>query len=118
MTQQRSSHSAGARAEKPEYGVKRALERIYESSQSLVIRRIDLLVEEARQLVQDAALGITGCLIALLGWMHVMEGAVAALSRIMPHPGAEFVVGGLHVGLGVGFVLWARAHARKAAGAR
>lgn len=98
--------------------MKRAVERIYESGQNLLIRRIDLLVEEARMLALDAGLAIAGGLIVLLGWVRVMNGAVEGLARVMPHHGAELVVGAVHVGLGVGFVLWGHARGRKTVGAK
>ena len=112
MTSQRILETAG---DQPSHGVRKALERIYESGQTLLIRRIDLLVEEARMLVQDTVLRIAGGVIVLLGWIRVMNGMVDGLARVMPQHWAEVSVGALHVALGVGCFLWARTQSRKLA---
>jgi len=104
-----------AENEPQERGVKGALERLYASGQTLLIRRIDLLVEEGRVIAKGTLVGLIGSVIALLGWIRVMNGLVEVATRAMPHFWAEILVGALHVALGVGVLWWSRAVARKAA---
>jgi hypothetical protein len=76
-----------------------ALERTYEAGQSLIVRRIDLLVAESKLLAQSGAMALLGGVIALIGWILLVQGVVDGLAQRFPRFAVELVVGFLHVGL-------------------
>jgi hypothetical protein len=85
-----------------------ALERTYEAGQSLIVRRIDLLVAEAKLLAQTGAMAVVGGVIALLGWIYLVQGVVDGLAQRFPRFGVLLAVGLLHVGGAVLLMLRAR----------
>jgi membrane-bound ClpP family serine protease len=76
-----------------------ALERTYEAGQSLIVRRIDLLVAEAKLFAQSGALAVVGGVLALIGWILLVQGVVDGLSQRMPRYAVELGVGLLHVAI-------------------
>jgi hypothetical protein len=76
-----------------------ALERTYEAGQSLIVRRIDLLVAEAKMLAQSGAMALGGGVIALIGWILLVQGIVDGLAQRFPRFAVLLAVGFLHVGL-------------------
>jgi len=107
--------SAGA-TEDPSLG--NAIERVYEAGQSLLVRRIDLLVEElaehARSLLAAAGIPFAGAVVALVGWFIAVAGIIDALDGSFPRFAVEIVIGILHVGIGVALVIVARRRATAA----
>ena len=86
-----------------------ALERTYEAGQSLIVRRVDLLVAEARLLLHDGrALGIAG-LVAVAGWLFLMLGVIDGLAQRVPRFAVELAVGLAHVGAAAVLLRRARA---------
>jgi len=79
-----------------EPSVGHALERTYEAGQALLVRRIDLLVAESRLFLRAGrALGI-GVVVALLGWLYLMEGLIDGLAGRHPRFAVELCVGLAH----------------------
>jgi hypothetical protein len=76
-----------------------ALERTYEAGQSLIVQRIDLLVAESKLFAQSGALLAAGGVVALLGWIYLVQGVIDGLAQRYPRFAVELVVGFLHVGI-------------------
>jgi membrane-bound ClpP family serine protease len=76
-----------------------ALERTVEAGQSLIVRRIDLLVAEAKLFAQSGAVGLLGGVIALVGWILLVQGVVDGLALRFPRYGVELAVAFVHFGL-------------------
>jgi hypothetical protein len=76
-----------------------ALERTVEAGQSLIVRRIDLLVAEAKLFAQSGALGLVGGVVALIGWILLVQGVVDGLAQRFPRYGVELAVAVFHFGL-------------------
>jgi hypothetical protein len=76
-----------------------ALERTYEAGQSLLVRRIDLLVAESKLLAQSGALALAGAALAVIGWVLLVQGVVDGLAERFPRYAVELAVGLVHVGL-------------------
>jgi hypothetical protein len=76
-----------------------ALERTYEAGQSLIVRRLDLLVAESKLLAQSGALALVGALIALIGWVLLVQGIVDGLALRFPRYAVELGVGLVHFGV-------------------
>lgn len=76
-----------------------ALERTVEAGQSLIVRRIDLLVAETKLLAQSGALGLIGGVIALIGWVLLVQGIVDGLDQRFPRFAVELAVAVVHFGL-------------------
>ncbi len=93
--------------EDPSFG--NALERVYGAGQELIVRRIDLLVEElaaqGRNLLAAAVGTIFGAMALLVGWIFVVAGVVDAIDDYVPRFAAEIVVGILHVGVGAAIAI-------------
>jgi hypothetical protein len=85
-----------------------ALERTYEAGQSLIVRRLDLLVAESKLLAQSGALALIGGVIALLGWILLVQGAVDGLSQRFPRYAVELGVGLVHLALAAMLLFRAR----------
>jgi hypothetical protein len=81
-----------------------ALERVFEAQQTLVARRIDLLIEEAtaklQSLVAISVGAAAGAIAALAGWFFVMVGVIDALDDRFPRSGVEIAIGALHIAAG------------------
>ena len=76
-----------------------ALERTYEAGQSLIVHRIDLLVAESKLLAQSGGMLLLGGVIALTGWIYLMQGLIDGLAQYLPRFAVELGVGVAHVGL-------------------
>jgi len=92
---------------RPEPPVTDALERVYESSQRLLLKRVDLLVAELRLLAQSALVAVLGALLSLssVGW--VSYGAFKRLDDRMSPEVAAAVIGAVHLLAGIGLILLA-----------
>ena len=94
----------------PSFG--NALERVYGAGQALIVRRIDLLVEElaaqGRSLLAASVGAIVGAVVVLVGWFFVVAGVVDASDDYVPRFAVEIVVGILHVGVGAAIVIAGR----------
>ena len=100
----------------PSFG--NALERVYGAGQTLIVRRIDLLVEElaaqGRSLLAASVGTIFGAVAVLVGWFFVVAGVVDAIDAF-PRFAVEIVVGILHVGIGAAIVIARRQRAAEKA---
>lgn len=76
-----------------------ALERTLEVGQSLVVRRIDLLVAESKLLARSAGIAVLGFAVALIGWVYLVHGAIDGLGQRYPRFLVELAVGFAHFGL-------------------
>lgn len=74
-----------------------ALERTYEAGQSLVVRRVDLLVAEAKLLLHDGRTFLVGSAVAVTGWLYLMHGVTNGLAERYPRFAVELAVGLAHV---------------------
>ena len=91
----------------PSFG--NALERVYGAGQELIVRRIDLLVEElaaqGRSLLSATAGTIFAAMAVLVGWLFAVAGVVDAIDDYLPRFAVEIVVGILHVGVGAAITI-------------
>jgi hypothetical protein len=76
-----------------------ALERTVEAGQSLIVRRIDLLVAEAKLFAQSGALAVLGGVVALIGWILLVQGVVDGFAQRFPRFAVELVVAVVHFGI-------------------
>jgi hypothetical protein len=85
-----------------------ALEHVIEAQQALVVRRVDLLLEEitakAKGLVSLWVGAIVGTVAALAGWFIAIAGVIDALDDHFARSAVEIAMGALHVGAGIAFV--------------
>lgn len=92
-------------------GVAEALERVYESGQELLVRKLELLIRETaiegralidrgRKLIDSALLAGVGVLVALAGWLLAVAGVLRATEGLVPRFAAEIVVGAVHCAIG------------------
>jgi hypothetical protein len=87
-----------------------ALERTLEAGQALVERRIDLLVAESKLFARNGGIVVLGCVIALIGWTHLVHGVIDGLASSYPRFALELAVGLAHFGVAVPLLLRARGH--------
>jgi hypothetical protein len=96
-----------------------ALERVFEAGQTLIVRRIDLLVEElsalSTHLLGTLVSAVVGSVVALGGWVIVVAGVIDALDDRFARHWVEIAIGLLHVGIGIGIALLWRRRLAKAA---
>jgi hypothetical protein len=89
-----------------------ALERVYGAGQTLIVRRIDLLVEElaaqGRSLLAASVTTVLGAAGALVGWIFVVAGVIDVLDPYVPRYVVEIAVGILHIGIGVTIIMAGR----------
>ena len=78
-----------------------ALERTVEAGQSLIARRMELLVAETRGLVHDGGMLLVASAVALIGWIYILGAATLELSDHFPRFAVELAVGVLHVGAAI-----------------
>ena len=87
-----------------------ALERVFEAQQALVVRRVDLLLEEitakAKGLVSLSVGAIVGAVAALAGWFIAIAGVIDALDDRFARSALEIGMGMLHVGAGIALVFY------------
>jgi hypothetical protein len=88
-----------------------ALERTYEAGQSLIVQRIDLLVAESRLLVRSGGWVVLCAVVALVGWLQLVEGVIDGLAQRHPRHVVELTVGLVHLGLAGLVVLRSRSRA-------
>ena len=81
--------------------VAEALERVYDAGQGLLMRRLELLLEEGRGLLIYALAAGAGLLVAAGGWALVIAGALVALDPGPPRLIAAVVIGCAHLATGV-----------------
>jgi hypothetical protein len=87
-----------------------ALERTFDAGQALVVRRIDLLVAESKLLAQSGGMVVLGVVVALVGWIYLVHGAIDGLAQRYPRFAVELAVGFAHFGLAA--LLFLRARSR------
>lgn len=87
-----------------------ALERTVEAGQSLIVRRVDLLVAETKVLLHDGRTFLIGSAVAVTGWLYLMLGVVDGFAAHFPRFAVEVAVGLAHVGAAT--LLFLRARAR------
>ena len=101
----------------PSFG--NAFERVYGAGQELIVRRIDLLVEEltaqGRSLLSATAGTIFAAMAVLVGWLFAIAGVVDAIDDYFPRFAVEIVVGILHVGVGAAITIARRQRAAETA---
>ena len=94
-----------------------ALERVFEAQQNLVVRRVDLLVEQLNALggnfVSAAVSALLGSLAALGGWFIAMAGVVDTLDDYFARSAVEIALGMIHVGAGVAILFHRRLRSRE-----
>lgn len=97
-----------------------ALEHVVEAGQDLVVRRIDLqaerILERGRHALAASLVGIAAAIVALVGWLLFLAGAVDALSLRFPRNAVEMTIGLTHLAVGIAVALLARRSAALAAG--
>jgi hypothetical protein len=78
-----------------------ALERVFEAQQRLVVRRVDLLIEEItaklRALLPLSLGAVAAAIAAFAGWFYAMAGAIDALDEHFPRPTVEIAIGVIHI---------------------
>ena len=86
-----------------------ALERVFEAQQALVVRRLDLFVEEitakARSLVTVSVGALAAAIAAVAGWFIAIAGVINALDDHFPRSAVEIGIGALHIGAGVALLI-------------
>lgn len=85
-----------------------ALERTVEAGHSLIVRRVDLFVAEAKLLLHDGRTFLIGSAVAVTGWLYLMHGVTDGLAEHYPRFAVEFAVGLAHVGAATLLFLRAR----------
>jgi hypothetical protein len=80
-----------------ESSMSEALERTVEAGQSLIVRRMELLVAEMRTLLHDSGMLLLATAFALFGWVYLMRAATVALSEHFPRIAVELAVGVPHL---------------------
>jgi hypothetical protein len=92
------------RYEEEDPSLTQALERVFEASQSLVVRQLELLLERARTLLVHALGAVTGTLLAVGGWALLIVGALENLEAGLPRLLAFIAVGSAHLVVGLAVV--------------
>jgi hypothetical protein len=82
-------------------GVAEALERVYEAGQDLLVRRLELLLEQGRSLLASTLAAQAGVLVALAGWALIVASVLQALDAGRPRLIGMIVAGVLHVAAGI-----------------
>ena len=85
-----------------------ALERTYQAGQSLIVRRVDLLVAETKLLLLGGRAVLAGVVLAVAGWLYLMGGVIDGLGERYPRFAVELAVGLAHVGVATLLFLRAR----------
>lgn len=80
-----------------EPGVAEALERVFDESQALLVRRLELLIEQARDLVGSSLIALAGAMVALTGWWALVFAALAAVPDERTRTVAAIAIGIAHV---------------------
>jgi hypothetical protein len=89
-----------------------AIERVFEAGQSLLSRRIDLLVEELAaqswRLFAASIFAVLGMGMAFAGWFLAIAGLINALDGRFERSNVQFAIGAAHIALGVAIVVIGR----------
>ena len=89
-----------------------ALERVFEAQQALVVRRVDLLIEEmTAKLKSTLALSVgvfASAIAALVGWLIAIVGVVDGLDDQLPRSAVEIAIGLLHIAGGAALFFYLR----------
>jgi hypothetical protein len=89
-----------------------AIERVFDAGQSLLSRRIDLLVEELAaqswRLFAASICAVIGMGMAFAGWFLAIAGLINALDGRFERFHVQFAIGAAHVALGAAIVLIGR----------
>jgi hypothetical protein len=89
-----------------------ALERVVDAGQTLIVRRMDLLVEElsslGTHLLASLVNTVLGGVLALVGWLITVTGVIDALDDRFARHWVEIAIGVLHIGIGAALLLWRR----------
>ncbi len=80
-----------------EPSVAEALERVYEAGQGLLVRRLELLFEQGRDLLAATLTAQAGAVFALAGWALILAGALLGLDEGAPRRIGIFAVGAAHL---------------------
>ena len=83
-----------------EVGVAEALERVYEAGQGLLMRRLELLLEQARSLLASTLAAQSGLLVGLAGWGLIVASVLQALEPGTSRTVGMLVAGVLHLAAG------------------
>ena len=94
----------------------KALERVLEAQQDLVVRRASLMIEEliakASNFVTRWLLAVVGSLVAIAGWFIAMVGVVDALDDYYARFAVELALGAIHIAAGIAMILARRISSR------
>src|SRR5262245_3791507 len=90
-----------------------ALERAFEAGHSLIVRGVDRLVPDPRAWLRDGRSVGLGVLVALVGWLFLMHGAVDALAPHVPRFVVELGLGSAHAVAAAWLVLRGRTAAAR-----
>jgi hypothetical protein len=89
-----------------------ALERIFDAGQTLIVRRMDLLVEEisalSAQTLRTVAIAVVGGIAALVGWLILLAGVTDWLDDYFARQAVEISIGLVHLAIGVALLVWHR----------
>jgi hypothetical protein len=96
-----------------ERGVGDAVERLYYAGQGLLVRRLELLVAEARELLSTGLITGVACALGLAGWFYAVAGVIDGLSKHAPREWVELGVGAAHIVVALGIAAFARARRRR-----
>jgi len=95
-----------------------ALERIFDAGQTLIVRRLDLLVEEMSALstktLRMVAMTLVGGVAALVGWLILLAGITDWLDDYFARQAVEIAIGLVHLAVGVALLVWRRRIAKAA----
>ena len=107
LPEARPNYRETANGDDPKLG--HALERVFDAGQRLIVRRIDLLVEElsalGNQLVGTIVSAALGGVLALVGWVVVLAGIIDALDQRFARHWVAIAIGIVHLAIGVGLLL-------------
>ena len=95
-------------------GVAEALEHVYEAGQGLLMRRLELLLEQARSLLASTLAAQSGLLVGLAGWALIVAVGIQALEPGRPRLVGMLVAGVLHLAAGAAIAFAAMRSARAA----
>jgi protein-S-isoprenylcysteine O-methyltransferase Ste14 len=97
----------------PSFG--KALERVLDAGQTLIVRRIDLLVDELSARGRSLLTAAVGAIALLMGWFFVVAAVLDAIDDYFPRFAVEIVAGVLHVGVGAAIAIARRQRASERA---
>jgi len=93
----------------PSFG--NALERVFGAVQTLIVRRIDLLVDELSARGRSLLTPAVGAIALLMGWFFVVAAVLDAIDDHFPRFSVVIVAGILHLGVGAAIAIARRQRA-------